>query len=231
MNAYIIVEGNETEMSVIPAWIGFLAPKMQRIEDPYAVNSNNYYIFCGHGIPSIYRHTVNAIADVNDINSFSEHKYDYILLCLDTEEGTKADILDTLKQYMDESGSVLNDVKLLVFDQKVCMESWFLGNRKVFKTNPQNADLIQFVHFYNVKQDNPEEMPNIDDERYATKAQFHFQYLRRMLAERNMIYGKNNTRAVCDEAYLQELILRYEQTGHISSFGFLYEFIKNELNK
>lgn len=86
MNAYIIVEGNETEMSVIPNWLNILAPQMQRIEDPHAVCTNNYYIFCGHGIPSIYKHTVNAIADVNAINSSSEHKYDYILLCLDTEE-------------------------------------------------------------------------------------------------------------------------------------------------
>lgn len=170
MNAYIIVEGSETEMSVIPIWLSILAPQIQRIEDPHAVCNNNYYIFCGNGIPSIYKHTVNAIADVNSINSVSEHKYDYILLCLDTEEGTRADILSTLQQYMEEAGSVLDDVKLLVFDQKVCMESWFLGNRKVFKSNPQNPDLIRYVHFYNVKQDDPEDMPNIDDERYATKA-------------------------------------------------------------
>lgn len=74
-------------------------------------------------------------------------------------------------------------------------------------------------------------MPNIDDERYATKAQFHLHYLRKMLAERNMTYSKNNTHAVCSEDYLHELILRYEQTGHISSFGTWYEFVKNELNK
>ena len=33
MNAYIIVEGSETELSVYPAWLSILAPQMQRIEN------------------------------------------------------------------------------------------------------------------------------------------------------------------------------------------------------
>lgn len=33
MNAYIIVEGDKTELKVYPEWLSILAPQMQRIED------------------------------------------------------------------------------------------------------------------------------------------------------------------------------------------------------
>lgn len=108
------------------------------------------------------------------------------------------------------------------------METWFLGNRKVFKQNPQGAEFIRFVHHYNVKQDDPEYMDTIDEDRY-NKAQFHVRYLKRMLAERNMLYDKNNTAAVCSKNYLQELINRYEESQHISTFGTWYEFVRENL--
>lgn len=48
---------------------------------------------------------------------------------------------------MDESSAVLNDVKLLVFEQKVCMESWFLGNRKVFECITELKSIYQMDFF------------------------------------------------------------------------------------
>ena len=56
MNFYIVVEGDKTEMSVYPAWLTILAPTYTRIENAWEVNENNYYIFSGGGIPSIYTH-------------------------------------------------------------------------------------------------------------------------------------------------------------------------------
>lgn len=53
-----------------------------------------------------------------------------------------------------------------------------LGNRKILKDNPQNPLMLKYLRFYNVKNDDPELMDNIDSEEFATKAQFHFQYLR-----------------------------------------------------
>ena len=44
------------------------------------------------------------------------------------------------------------------------MESWFLGNRKILKDNPQNPLMLKYLRFYNVKNDNPELMDNIDSE-------------------------------------------------------------------
>lgn len=230
MNAYIIVEGSETELSVYPAWLSILAPQMQRIENATLVDENNYYLFSANGIPSIFNHTVNAIADINDINNSSpKGKYDFLIVCLDTEEETREYIEKKIQEKIDESGIILNaHTQLLIFDQKVCMETWFLGNGKVFKSNPQGKEFLEYLRYYNVKIDNPENMGPFDEEKF-TRAQFHLRYLKRMLEERHIVYNKNDTSAVCSKEYLDELIKRYNETGHISTFGSWYDFVKTHL--
>ena len=49
MNMYIVVEGKHTEITVYPAWLAFVAPKMTRIDNPRNVCSNNYYLISGEG--------------------------------------------------------------------------------------------------------------------------------------------------------------------------------------
>ena len=226
MNFYIIVEGDKTEMSVYPAWISLLAPDYTRIENAWDVNENNYYIFSGGGIPSIYTHVKNAVLDINSINSERESRYDYLLVCLDTEKESRDYILKQIDNELQSSGVVLRNAELLVFEHKVCMETWFLGNLVVFKDNPQNPDYLEYIKYYNVGSLNPEEMGNIDENRFATTAKFHLRYLKRMMEERNMTYSKNNTLEVQQNAYLQQLIKRYKDTGHIATFGSWYEFVK-----
>ena len=58
--------------------------------------------------------------------------------------------------------------------------------------------MLKYLRFYNVKNDDPELMDNIDSEEFATKAQFHFQYLRCVMQERNIRYSKNNPKEVCN---------------------------------
>lgn len=226
MNFYIIVEGDKTEMSVYPAWISLLAPDYTRIENAWDVNENNYYIFSGGGIPSIYTHVKNAVLDINSINRERESRYDYLLVCLDTEKESRDYILKQIDDELQSSGVVLRNAELLVFEHKVCMETWFLGNLVVFKDNPQNPDYLEYIKYYNVGTFNPEEMGNIDENRFATTAKFHLRYLKRMMEERNMTYSKNNTLEVQQNAYLQQLIKRYKDTGHIATFGSWYEFVK-----
>ena len=226
MNFYIIVEGEKTEMSVYPAWLSLLAPDYTRIENFDDVNENNYYIFCGGGIPSIYTHVTNAILDINEINSKEGPHYDYLLVCLDTEEENRDYIMQQIEKQLKSKGVSLQNAELLVFEQKRCMETWFLGNQSVFKENPQNAEYLDFIKYYNVGQNNPEEMGNMNPNRFATAARFHLRYLQRMLEERNMSYSKRNTHAVQQQTYLQQLIKRYEETGHIATFGSWYDFVK-----
>jgi hypothetical protein len=226
MNFYIVVKGDQTEMSVYPAWLSILAPAYTRIENAWDVGENNYYIFSANGIPSIYNHVANAVLDINSINGKRGSHYDYLLVCLDTEEESREYILQQIESELRKKGVALQNAELVVFEHKVCMETWFLGNQSVFKDNPQNAEYLNYIKYYNVGQDNPEEMGNMDANRFATTAKFHLKYLKRMLEERNMTYSKNNTKDVQQHAYLLQLIKRYEETGHIATFGSWYEFVK-----
>lgn len=226
MNFYIVVEGDQTEMSVYPAWLSILAPTYTRIENAWDVDDNNYYIFTGGGIPSIFKHVRNSVLDINSINAKGEKRYDYLLVCLDTEEESRDYILEQIDKELKSSGVELLDAELVVFEHKVCMETWFLGNQSVFKDNPQNAEYLEYIRHFNVGNDNPEEMQNMDENRFPTTAKFHLRYLKRMLEERNMTYSKNNTIAVQQQAYLQQLVRRFEETGHIATFGSWYEFVK-----
>lgn len=226
MNIYMIVEGAETETKVYPEWLQILAPFLRRVDDAWEVEENTYYLFSGGGIPSIFQHISNAIADVNQITRDTGIGYDYLMVCMDTEEEDRDFIERKINEQLLKDGRALEHGQLVIFEQKVCMETWFLGNRVVFKENPQNQKLSEFVRFYNVKTDNPELMGNFDEDEFATKAQFHYQYLRDMFRERNIRYSKNNPREVCSKTYLDRLIERYEDTGHIESFGKWYEFVK-----
>lgn len=168
----------------------------------------------------------NAVLDINSINGKGGSHYDYLLVCLDTEEESREYILQQIESELRKKGVALQNAELVVFEHKVCMETWFLGNQSVFKDNPQNAEYLNYIKYYNVGQDNPEEMGNMDANRFATTAKFHLKYLKRMLEERNMTYSKNNTKDVQQYAYLLQLIKRYEETGHIAIFGSWYEFVK-----
>ncbi len=229
MNLYIIVEGKATEPIVYTAWLKILAPQMTKIENAWEVAENSYYLFSSQGIPSIYKHVANAIVDVNSINEGNKGKYDYLLVCLDTEEETREYIEDQISKAVKENGEELKDAKLLVFEQKVCMETWFLGNRKVFKANAQDEVLLSYISEYNVRDLNPEDMNNLRPESYSTNAKFHLDYLKRMFRERNIRYSKSKPDEVCKEPFLEQLISRYQDTNDIETFGSWYEFIKHNL--
>ena len=85
MNLYIVVEGEQTETKVYPAWLQILVPQLHRIDDAWNLseNSDSYYLFSAGGIPSIYKHVSNAVADINEINACGKGKYDYLLMCID----------------------------------------------------------------------------------------------------------------------------------------------------
>ncbi len=230
MNVYIVVEGEQTEMTVYPAWLSIIAPNMKRVLNAREINNDSYYLFCGHGIPSIYKHVINSVLDINEINSKGGYTYDYLIVCLDTENETREDIENSLGEYMAEAGVSPQGFQIKIFEHKVCMETWFLGNRRMFKDNPNGDNMIKYLHHFNVKLDNPEDMDSIDPDKWNV-AKFHLKYLKAMLAERNLKYDKNKTEVVCSKDYLEELINRYEQMSHINTFGAWYEFVKNNMAK
>lgn len=230
MNLYIIVEGARTEPVVYSAWLGLLAPQLQKVDDARKVQTNNYYLFSAGGIPSIYSHISNAVADINDINCSSKGHYDYLMVCIDTEGDTRIELEKRINEQLAVDKRELKDAQLVVFEQNVCMETWFLGNRNVFKNNPQDPEFVKYIRHYNVRDNDPERMENIDISGSSTTAQFHCRYLMAMLKERNMSYSKVRPTAVCDRTYLDQLIKRHAETRHLPSFGRWLNFITHEIS-
>lgn len=219
MNLYFLVEGKRTERKVYPMWLSILKPAMVKVNYAADANDNNYYLMSGEGYPSLLNHLENAIAEINEIG-----KYDYLILCVDAEETSVETRKKEILQYMKEKNSRLNKAELIIIVQNPCFETWFLGNRKMFKRNPQSFALNQYINFYDVRQQDPEEMPCYQEH---TRAQFPHAYLREIFCERNITYSKQKPGPVGEESFLNELISRHSETGHISSFQEFINFIRS----
>ncbi|OWP83002.1 hypothetical protein BWK59_12835 [Flavobacterium davisii] len=219
MNLYFILEGEKTEVILYPKWISHLRPDLKQVDFERDVVENNYYIFSGGGIPSIYNHTVNAIKNINDNPVF-----DKLIVCLDGEEiGVNARIAE-IKEYIQKSGVILNDkCEIEYVIQNVCIESWFLGNRKIVKRIPENIKLREFIQYYNVVENDPELMDKMEG--FRNKAHFHFAYFREILKEHNLTYSKSRPKVVLEESFLNELKNRTEQTNHLPTLKSLFDLL------
>ncbi|HHT93644.1 MAG TPA: hypothetical protein GXZ66_09125 [Clostridiaceae bacterium] len=217
MNLYILVEGRRTESIVYPSWLGHLLPGFKRLKDPFMLKDNNvkgnhYYLFDGGGYPNMLKDAVAGAMDINEIGAF-----DYYIICLDTDDEDcyerEQAVLDRLKD-----NGVEPKAELVVITQKVCIESWFLGNRELVKKSLRGADIEKYINFYNVGEKDPELMPKPI---YSTDsiAMFHYKYLRTLMKKNGMNYTKGRPYEVCSKDYLTELILRSYYTGHLESFS------------
>lgn len=240
MNFYFVFEG-KTEPIVYKKWLSVLLPELTEVDSFDAVNQNNYYYVSDMGVPSCYRVAANAI---QDINAFP--KYNYLVLFTDADRFTvaekKAEADEQIKlELQDKPFKTLpGNCQLEIIVQKVCIETWFLGNRNFFVRHPQNnPTLTQYIEYFDVSKSNPEDLASefVQDEEntkdifgYKTKALFHEGYLREIFKERssasnkNFYYRKSTPREVQEKYYLEQLIARIEaNSDHLLSFQ---EFIK-----
>jgi len=226
MNIYFIVEGRRTEKKVYAAWLSHLIPELNKVDWAFEASNNNYYLFDGNGFPSLlHKHLKNSIDEVNDLGV-----YQYLVIVLDVDESTTEGRVEEVNRFIDENDLVLENAKLIIIPQNRCIETWFLGNKKVFKNNPRSPELSDYIKFYNVKDNDPENMglfPN-----FNTHSQFHAEYCTEFLRERNIRYSKNRPNGVIEVDYLESLIEREKQTSHLESFKWFIDFcekIKSEL--
>lgn len=218
MNLYFLVEGRRTESKVYPSWIRYLLPSLTRVRWANEVIENNYVLFSGFGYPSLlHNHLENSIEECNSISCF-----DYLIVILDVDEMTVQYRENEVLSYIQHNNINIGNYELVVIPQNRCIESWFLGNSKVFKSNPTSSELSEYIKFYNVKDNDPEEMGKLEN--FNTHAQFHADYCKKFLAERNIIYTKRRPGAIVEEIYLNELINRSVNTNHIQSFKKFIDF-------
>ena len=227
MNLYFLVEGTQSERKVYPAWLAHLLPELQRVDNCDDVNEENYYLISGEGYPSlIYDFIPRAIAEIN-----SNGKYSYFIVCLDAEENTVAELTTEIDDFLNEQKLKLNNAELVLIFQNRCLESWLLGNRKIYSRNPQNKPLLDYTKYYDVSVNCPENMGRYQE--FNTHAQFHGAYLRALFEAKNITYSKKRPGDVLKPFYLEQLLARIEvQPEQLTTFRQFIDFcnkIKREL--
>ncbi|MEG4445449.1 hypothetical protein QUB47_25890 [Microcoleus sp. AT9_B5] len=203
MNLYFLVEGTQSEKKVYPAWLSYLIPELQRVESCDDVNEKNYYLISGEGYPSLYNFIPPAIEEIN-----SNGKYSYFVVCLDAEENTVAELTTEIEDFLSQQKLKLNNAELVLIFQNRCLESWLLGNRKIYSRNPQNKPLLDYTKYYDVSVNCPENMGRYQD--FNTHAQFHGAYLRLLFEAKNITYSKKRPGDVLKQFYLEQLLARIQ---------------------
>jgi hypothetical protein len=227
MNIYFLVEGKKTERKLYPAWLSHLLPELQQVRNYNEVDKNNYYLFSAEGYPSIiYEHFPNAVADI-----VANGKYNYLVICLDAEENTVTAIKQEITDFIKDEKIYLGFTQLIIIVQNRCIETWFLGNRKMYSRQPQSQPLLDYTRYYNISNDCPELMGKYST--FNTHAQFHEAYLKELFKAKNINYSKNNPGDVLKSYYLDQLLVRVkEHNHHLCSFQSFIQFcnqIKNQL--
>lgn len=223
MNLYLLVEGRRTECRLYPRWLAHLMPHFVRVPYPDEVRKNSYFLVSGEGYPRLLDKALpNAIKDVNAVGTF-----DYLILALDAEEAPIEDRIKEVKTALENQAERLSSsTSLRIIVQNRCIETWLLGNRRIFSRNPGNQDLQKYIEFYNVREKDPERMGMLGG--FTTYAAFHLAYLQAIFEERNLQYGKYNTGHAGDQTYLQELIDRARECPEdLASFRVFRELIQN----
>lgn len=213
MNLYFLVEGRRTERRIYPKWLAYLLPHFSRIENPDEATTNTYYLISGQGYPRMLDVQLpNSVADINSVG-----KYDYLIVVLDADELTVQERLAEVNSSINEQKLNINSsTTLRVIVQNRCIETWLLGNRRVFPRNPQDSKLREYIAHFDVAQNDPElslAFPKM------LHSEYHLEYIKAVFRERGLTYTKENPGHSLDNSYLEALQDRVAvSTNHLLSF-------------
>ncbi|MDX2303469.1 MAG: hypothetical protein NW226_11750 [Microscillaceae bacterium] len=224
MNLYFLVEGAKTEMIVYPQWLSYLIPQLTQAESISEVRENNYFMLSGGGVPQIYDQLEKTIQDIN-----ASGKFKYLVFCVDSDEMTVEEKKEEIHNKIKTKNLELIDCHLEIIVQNVCIETWFLGNKKIFPNDLDSELFRKYVQHYNVRENDPERMPLLPEAEFDTHAQFHESYLRELFKEKfknqPIRYSKNHPGEVTKEYYLKALQQRIlDNPGHLMSFQYFIRF-------
>ncbi|TVQ65137.1 MAG: hypothetical protein EA366_00320 [Spirulina sp. DLM2.Bin59] len=219
MNIYFLVEGNSTEKKIYPKWLEYLIPDLVRVQYYDQVESNNYYLISGKGYPRIlYDGLENAVDKIMEIP-----KYDYLVICIDADEESVEARTQYAREFIRDQQINLGKTKIEIIVQNRCLETWLLGNRRIFNSRqPLDFPLADYVNYYDVSQRDPEAMGQYDQKNHA---EFHYEYLREIFRSKNTNYSKKNPKDAQKLYYFEALQQRVEdQPQDLKSFQFFLEF-------
>ncbi len=234
MNLYFLLEGKRTEPKVYPEWIKHKFPNLTRVYKIEDISSDCFLLFAAKGYPRILQLIEQSLADIYNHNADNEIMIDHFFICLDADDDGYEIRFNTVNdkiKSMEETGrsisAYLPDLHIII--QNCCIETWFLGNMRMLKRNPQSKRLAEFKKFCDVSEKDPEKMDCYDsgDYSFSNKAKFHEAYLKEMFLERNKRYTKQNPGIAATKKYLEALSERCFQTNHLKSLNFLLTIWKN----
>ncbi|MGD1808002.1 hypothetical protein ACP6PL_21565 [Dapis sp. BLCC M126] len=230
MNIYFLLEG-KTEKKIYGAWLQYLLPELTKVQHYHQVKHNDYCLVSAYGYPSILgEYLLNAVEKIQEID-----KYNYLVICLDADEETVASKKQEIENVIVEKDLrlKLGEVELVSIIQNRCIETWLLGNRKMFDSRkPLEKPLSDYAQYYDVSVKDPELMGNYSQD--YNHAQFHFSYLKEIFKAKKINYSKKNPGEAKNESYLDELKKRVAlEAEHLKSFKYFIDFcqmIKKELS-
>jgi hypothetical protein len=225
VNLYFMVEGETTEKKVYRSWIEKAFPALRKAERLEDVWQNTYRLFSINGNTDRVDNINRALNEIAAHNAIAANEgrgsFDGLFICLDAEDATVE--LKT-QQIQQLTASCPSPTQCYPIVHNCCIETWFLGNRPMMKRqNVERQQLREWKQFYDVSEACPEFMGK-PSTYTRTKAWFHHDYLKEMLAERGISYSKKNPGVVQEREYLEALIERHQSNGHLQSFGTLLSF-------
>ena len=213
MNIYLVVEGSG-EIKVYRKWVTYVNPELTYVSHVSEIRENNFSIISGGGYPQYFEKIVEAIADVNDYANI-----DRLVIAVDSEDMGYEEKIEEVK----ENITVECRAEIRIVIQHFCIETWALGNRLIVKRNPQCKKLREYVRLHDVRVDDPELLP-ANRREGLNRSQFAEEYLKRALRDRHAgNYSKSNPKVLMEEIYFERVRQRFDETGHIASFGYFIE--------
>jgi hypothetical protein len=210
MKIYLVVEGRKSEENLYPKWIKYINEKFEivyRIED---MVDNSIMLISGCGYPQYFDIIRNSIDDIKKFNVF-----DKLIIAVDSENCTYEEKFNEINDFL-LSTDIPIPYEIII--QHFCIETWALGNKKIYKRNAESAKLKSYQRIFNVAKYDPELLP-ANDEEQLNRAQFANKYLNLLLHEKyeHLSYKKGSPKEVGEKYYFEQILKRYEN-GHIKSF-------------
>ena len=221
MNLYFLVEG-VTEIILYRTWLKYLLPNFQLVRFHDQATQNCYYIIGDYGFPGILDDGIHKALD----NIQSSQKYDYLILCVDADEESVQERQDYIYQFLEKEKIDLASIPLKIFVQNRCIETWLLGNRKLFDSRqPLEKPLIDYANYYDVSRYDPELLGKYNQDYYA---EFHEIYLKAIFNAKGLKYTKTMPRDAQEKHYFEQLLKRIDQEPeHLQTFRAFISFCEN----
>jgi len=228
MNLYFLLEGKRTEPKVYPKWINHQFPSLTRVNRIDDVTADSYFLLAAKGYPLILQLMEQSLTDI--CNHYIKNKImiEHFFICLDADEDgyeerryIVTEQINKIKKDKPDISLYMPNIHIII--QNCCIETWFLGNRKMLKRKPQSRKLLNFKKFYDVSIKDPENMNCYDgkDYSFSNKAAFHEAYLKEMFSEQNLTYSKEKPGITVNKDYFDSLVHRCFQTNDLTSLKHL----------